>query len=95
MKALWIAIANLRRMFRVRTNIFFVFVFPMVLILVVGATFGGSSSARLGVVTQGSGPLTAALVRQLDRTPGCGSCRSPIPRHCSRRWSAETSRRAW
>jgi ABC-2 type transport system permease protein len=69
MKALWIAVANFRRMFRVRANIFFVFVFPMVLILAVGATFGGSSSPRLGVVTQGSGPLTAALVRQLDRTP--------------------------
>jgi ABC-2 type transport system permease protein len=69
MKPVWIAVANLRRMFRVRANIFFVFVFPMVLILVLGTTFGGSSSPRLGVVTQGSGPLTAALMRQLDRTP--------------------------
>jgi len=68
-KAIWIALANLHRMFRVRTNIFFVFVFPMVLILVLGATFGGSSSPRLGVAAQGSGPLGAALVRQLDRTP--------------------------
>ena len=69
MKALWIALANLRRMFRVRTNIFFVFVFPMVLILVLGATFGGSSSPRLGVVSTGSGPLGAALLRQLEQTP--------------------------
>jgi ABC-2 type transport system permease protein len=69
MKALWIAIANLRRMFRVRANIFFVFVFPMVLILVLGATFGGSSSPRLGVVTTGSGPLGAALVQRLEKTP--------------------------
>ena len=69
MKVLWIAAANLRRMFRVRTNLFFVFVFPMVLILVLGATFGGSSRPRLGVVSRGSGPLGAALVRQLDRTP--------------------------
>jgi len=69
MKVLWIATANLRRMFRVRTNIFFVFVFPMALILILGATFGGSFTPRLGVVTQGSGPLGAALVRQLQRTP--------------------------
>ena len=69
MKALWIGLTNLRRMFRVRTNIFFVFVFPMVLILVLGATFGGSSSPRLGVVSTGSGPLGAALLRQLERTP--------------------------
>jgi ABC-2 type transport system permease protein len=68
MKALWIALANLRRTFRTRTNIFFVFVFPMALILVLGATVGGSSIPRLGVV-QGRGPLTAALVRQLERTP--------------------------
>ena len=69
MKVLWIALANLRRMFRVRTNIFFVFVFPMVLILILGATFGGSASPRLGVVTTGSGPLGAALLRQLEQTP--------------------------
>jgi ABC-2 type transport system permease protein len=56
-------------MFRVRTNIFFVFVFPMVLILVLGATFGGASSPRLGVVTTGSGPLGATLLRQLEQTP--------------------------
>ena len=69
MKALWIATTNLRRTFRVRTNLFFVFLFPMVLILVLGATFGGSSSPRLGVVTQGSGPLGAALEHQLEQTP--------------------------
>jgi len=69
MKVLWIALANLRRMFRVRTNIFFVFVFPMALILVLGATFGGSYTPRLGVVTTGSGPLGAALVRQFEQTP--------------------------
>jgi ABC-2 type transport system permease protein len=69
MKALWIGLTNLRRMFRVRTNIFFVFVFPMVLILVLGATFGGASSPRLGVVTTGSGPLGATLLRQLEQTP--------------------------
>lgn len=69
MKAVWIGLVSLRRMFRVRANIFFVFVFPMVLILVLGATFGGSSTPRLGVVDTGSGPLGAALLRQLEQTP--------------------------
>ena len=69
MKALWIATTNLRRTFRVRTNLFFVFLFPMVLILVLGATFGGSSSPRLGAVTHGSGPLGAALEHELEQTP--------------------------
>jgi ABC-2 type transport system permease protein len=68
-KVLWIAVANLRRMFRVRTNIFFVFVFPMVLILVLGATYSGASTPRLGVVSTGSGPLGTALVRQIEQTP--------------------------
>ena len=72
MKAVWIAVANLRRMFRVRTNIFFVFVFPMVLILILGATFGGSASPRLGVVTTGSGPLGAALLPNSSRRRICG-----------------------
>jgi ABC-2 type transport system permease protein len=69
MKALWIAVSNLRRMFRARANIFFAFIFPMLLILVLGATFGGSSTPRLGVVSSGSGPLGTALVHQLQRTP--------------------------
>src|SRR5690349_24403496 len=56
-------------MFRTRANIFFAFVFPMVLILVLGATFGGSSTPRLGVVSTGSGSLGAALLRQLEQTP--------------------------
>jgi len=82
MKAVWIALANLRRMFRVRTNIFFVFVFPMVLILILGATFGGSASPRLGVVTTGSGPLGAALLRQLEQTPHLRVVAVSDPRPC-------------
>jgi ABC-2 type transport system permease protein len=69
MKAIWIATSNLRRMFRARTNIFFVFVFPMILILVLGATFGGSSNPHLGVVGGRSGPLAEGLLQQLEGTP--------------------------
>jgi ABC-2 type transport system permease protein len=68
-KVLAIALTNLRRTFRVRTNFFFTFVFPMLLILILGATFGGSANPRLGVVAHGSGPLDKALLKQLDRTP--------------------------
>ena len=69
MKAVVIGLVNLRRMLRRRANIFFVFVFPMLLILVLGATFGNSSTPRLGVVATRPGPLTRALIRQLDKTP--------------------------
>jgi ABC-2 type transport system permease protein len=68
-KALAIATANLRRLFHVRTNIFFVFVFPMALILVLGATFGGAFTPRLGIVAGDRGPLATALIGQLERTP--------------------------
>jgi ABC-2 type transport system permease protein len=64
-----IAATNTRRIFRVRTTILLTFVFPMVLILVLGATFGGSATPRIGIVDRGYGPLEAALVAQLDRTP--------------------------
>lgn len=79
MKAVWIATTNLRRMFRVRTNIFFTFVFPLVLILVPGATFGGSSSPWLGVVSGRSGALGAALVQQLEYTPHLRVVSVPTP----------------
>ena len=49
-KVVAIAVTNLRRTFRVRTNLFTTFVFPMLLILILGATFGGSATPRLGVV---------------------------------------------
>jgi ABC-2 type transport system permease protein len=68
-KVFAIAVTNLRRTFRVRTNFFTTFLFPMLLILILGATFGGSATPRLGVVSHGSGPLEAALLKQLDQTP--------------------------
>src|SRR5664279_1587751 len=68
-RVLAIAATNTRRMFRVRTNLLFTFVFPMLLILVLGATFGGSDTPRIGVVAHGSGRLEAALVTQLEQTP--------------------------
>jgi ABC-2 type transport system permease protein len=68
-KALVIAITNLRRTFRVRTNAFLIFVFPLLLILILGETFGSGSAARVGLVSGGSGPLSQALVTALQRIP--------------------------
>lgn len=77
MKAVWIALANLRRMFRRRANIFFAFVFPMLMILGLGATFGGAATPRVGVVTGRAGPLAGALVHQLDKTANLRVVRVP------------------
>ncbi|EXG82482.1 ABC transporter permease [Cryptosporangium arvum] len=70
MKALVIAGTNLRRMFRDRTTIFFVGVFPLLLILVLGLAYGGASEPRVGVSVAGSGPLAEELERRLRGADG-------------------------
>jgi ABC-2 type transport system permease protein len=70
MKAFTIARVNLRRFLRDRSNVFWVFIFPIVLILVLGSAFGGSSDPRLGVHNGGDGPLAAELVGALEGQAG-------------------------
>ncbi len=65
MKALAIAGANIRRMVRDRSSFFFVFVLPLLLVLVLGAVYGGLSRPRLGIVA-GDGPLAQSLVSGLE-----------------------------
>ena len=50
MKVLAIAGSNVRRMLRERSNIFFVFIFPIAIILLIGAQFGGGVDPRVGIV---------------------------------------------
>ncbi len=61
-----IAGTNVRRMLRDRSNIFFVFLLPLLLILVIGAIFGGSFQPRVGVAAEASGPITDALIDELQ-----------------------------
>ena len=70
MKPLAIGWINLRRIFRDRIGVFFLVVFPFLLILAIGAVFGSGFTPVVGVVSTGSGPLGAELVRELDRTEG-------------------------
>jgi ABC-2 type transport system permease protein len=69
MKALSIAFNAVRRLFRDRSSIFFVFIFPMLLIVVIGASFGGEFKPRLGVYRESSGAYSGALVARLDADP--------------------------
>ena len=64
MKALAIAGTDLRRLLRWRANLFFLFLLPMLIILLLGAAFGGSS-ARIGVVGGTTG-LGQRLVAGVD-----------------------------
>ncbi|HEY8473012.1 MAG TPA: ABC transporter permease [Natronosporangium sp.] len=67
MKALAIVGVNLRRLVRERGNLFFMVIFPFMLILVIGAAFGGGFTPRLGVVVVGEpGPLAERLVGALS-----------------------------
>jgi ABC-2 type transport system permease protein len=61
MRALAIAGVNLRRLFRDRTGLFFIFVLPVILIVVLGTVFGGRTAPRLGIVVLDSGALAAEL----------------------------------
>jgi ABC-2 type transport system permease protein len=63
-KALAIAGTDLRRLLRWRANLFFLFLLPMLIILLLGAAFGGSS-ARIGVVGGTTG-LGQRLVAGID-----------------------------
>ena len=65
MKTLVIAANELRRLTRWRANLFFLFVLPMLIILLLGAAFGGSKQARIGVVGGQKGPLAQAFVADL------------------------------
>jgi ABC-2 type transport system permease protein len=56
MKIWVIATTELRRFLRDRSNIFFVFMFPLLLVLLFGLMFGGSFSTQVGV-TGGGGDL--------------------------------------
>lgn len=64
-KTATIAAVNLRRFLRDRSNLFFTFVFPIAMILVIGMQFGGDATPRLGVVGHG-GELGAAILDELD-----------------------------
>jgi len=68
-KAWAIARLNVRRLFRDRTGAFFVLVFPFLIILALGATFGGAATPTLGVVHADT-PIATDLAERLDALDG-------------------------
>ncbi|MEO1060778.1 MAG: ABC transporter permease [Actinomycetota bacterium] len=70
MKVLTIARTGLRRLFRTRSNLFFVFALPLLLILVLGLTVG-TSTPRIGVYADGpSTPAVQELIDELHLVDG-------------------------
>ena len=69
MKVITITATDLRRILRWRANIFFLFVLPMLIILLLGAAFGGSDKARIGVLEKSDGKLAQQLAAALRERP--------------------------
>ncbi|WP_037603535.1 ABC transporter permease [Streptacidiphilus rugosus] len=63
--ALAVAGATVRRMLRDRTALFFAFLLPVAVIVIIGATVTGFGQFRVGVVQTGGGPLARELVTEL------------------------------
>ncbi len=61
MKALAIGMSNIRRMLRERSNIFFVFIFPLALILLIGSQFGGGVKPAIGLYLADAGELATEI----------------------------------
>lgn len=66
MKELSIGWVNIKRMVRERSNIFFVFIFPIALILLIGVQFGGSLAPIVGVYQAGEGQISDEIVTALE-----------------------------
>jgi ABC-2 type transport system permease protein len=65
MKSLAITATNIKRLLRDPSTIFFVFIFPMLLILVLGASFGGGFTPKVGLLAEGQGEYAQAFVEQI------------------------------
>lgn len=68
-KATAIAWINIVRLLRDRSGLFFIFVFPLMLVLVLGLSFGGAFAPRVGVVGDDPGALGDELVDGLAADP--------------------------
>jgi ABC-2 type transport system permease protein len=66
MKAVTIAATNVRRMLRERSNIFFVFIFPLALILLIGAQFGDDFAPPVGVHQADDDPLATEVRESIE-----------------------------
>lgn len=68
-KMLTIAAVALKRFARERANLFFVFVLPIGIVILIGAQFGGGVTPRLGVHLPADGGVAAeAIVANLEET---------------------------
>ncbi|MCW5714129.1 MAG: ABC transporter permease [Bauldia sp.] len=67
MKPLAIATVALKRFVRDRSNLFFVFIMPLGIIILIGAQFGGGQTPRMGIhLPADAGAIGEAIVAELE-----------------------------
>ena len=69
-KVFTIAANSVRLLFRDRSNIFFVLILPVILILVIGLVFGSAFTPRIGIVILDDSAAAADLNGRLDSADG-------------------------
>ncbi len=69
MTALALAVAELKRVTRDRTSLFFMIVLPILVILLIGVTTSSSTTIRVGIVPGQSATLATQLVQDLEADP--------------------------
>lgn len=69
-RLLTIARVELLRLLRDRSNLFFVLVLPLLLVVLIGASFGGGMTSRLGIVAPADDPAAEELTAALDDLDG-------------------------
>ncbi len=70
MRVLAIGSSNIRRMLRERSNIFFVFIFPIAIILLIGAQFGGGVDPAVGMYAADSGRIAQSVTEEIESIDG-------------------------
>ncbi len=70
MKVLAIATVNVKRLWRDRSNIFFVFILPIGIIVIIGSLFGSGFQPKIGMVGSSSGALAEDLHKRLAAVDG-------------------------
>ncbi|MGD2059702.1 MAG: ABC transporter permease [Acidimicrobiia bacterium] len=65
-----IGLSNVKRMLRERSNIFFVFIFPIAIILLIGAQFGGDFDPVIGLYVGEQDDIATSIVDELESLDG-------------------------
>jgi len=76
-KAFSIARVNLLRQVRERSNLFFVFALPLIIIFALGLQFSGGGLARIGILAPADDALAADLVAEIETAGGGFEIRRP------------------